>query len=109
MGFLSFVPQVTGLKDIFIGDFHISTALGTNTVKAGDEIVVKVLDKHFNSISPENLLKWQSVHPRSVEYDFKDADAFVEIGEKLNTFIIGQLIRYYLTKITKSRIIFLNS
>ena len=67
MGFLSFVPQDTGLKD-----FHIGAALGINMARAGDETDVKVLDKHFNSISTENLVKWHSVHPRLGEYNFKD-------------------------------------
>ena len=92
---MSFMSQEPGVKDIFNDDFYIGAALGSFAVRSNDASVRQVLEQHFNSISPENLLKWQSVHPRLGEYNFQDADAFVEMGEKLNNFIVGHTLVWH--------------
>ena len=95
VGFLALIPPNPGLKTIFTDDFYIGAAIGTNKVRSNDASVLAVLEEHFNSISPENLLKWQSVHPRLGEFNFKDADAFVAMGEKINGFIVGHTLVWH--------------
>jgi endo-1,4-beta-xylanase len=43
----------------------------------------------FNSISPENELKWERIHPQPGHYSFELADRYVEFGEKNHMFIVG--------------------
>ncbi|HZI31581.1 MAG TPA: endo-1,4-beta-xylanase [Candidatus Binatia bacterium] len=82
-------PAQTTLKEAYKGDFLIGAALsgyqfgGSNAVEAG------IVKTQFNSISPENVLKWEKVHPLPGKYDFSQADRYVSFGVKNKMFIIG--------------------
>lgn len=84
-------PDGPALKDVFKGDFLIGAAINQTQFSSSDaeDCEVKLIQKHFNSISPENVLKWESVHPRPDRYNFEPADRYVEFGVKNNMFIIG--------------------
>ncbi len=79
----------TTLKDAFKNDFLIGTALSTEQVLSKDPKAMKCLEENFNSISPENLLKWDAVNPLPGKYNFAPADSYVALGEKYHMFIIG--------------------
>ena len=49
----------------------------------------------FNAITPENVLKWQSVHPRPGVYDFATADQYVAFGERDGMFIVGHTLVWH--------------
>src|SRR3954471_24076317 len=79
------------LKDSYQQHFLIGTALNRNiaTGNAGfrrtPEQVAKdiaLVREQFNQVSPENDLKWQSIHPREGAngYELGAADAFVNFG-----------------------------
>ena len=36
-----------------------------------------IITAQFNTITPENALKWESVHPKADGYDFSAADVSV--------------------------------
>lgn len=95
---LLFLPLCTikaqGLKDLF-SDFQMGTALSAQDVNQGSPEVLKVLSTHFSSITPENLLKWQSVHHEPGRYDFMAADEFVNLGENLGVSIIGHTLVWH--------------
>ncbi|UCS93333.1 endo-1,4-beta-xylanase [Echinicola marina] len=84
-----------GFKEVFIEDFYIGSALSLRNINVDNNKVKQVLSKNFNSISPENLLKWQSVHPRPDTYVFESADRYVELGEQLDMFIIGHTLVWH--------------
>jgi len=80
------------LKDAFHGDFLIGAALNPrqfNEENAGEAALVKA---QFDSISPENVLKWASVHPQPGKYNFELADRYVAFGEKNHMFIVGHTL-----------------
>jgi endo-1,4-beta-xylanase len=79
------------LKDVFKGDFLIGAAINATQFTSSDKenCEVKLIQKHFNSITPENVLKWESVHPGRNRYNFEPADRYVEFGMKNHMFIIG--------------------
>jgi len=79
----------TTLKDAFKNDFLVGTALNESEYEGTDPKAVAIVQQQFNSISPENCLKWESVHPRQGEYDFSDADQYVAFGETNHMFIVG--------------------
>ena len=49
----------------------------------------RIIIQQFNSISPENVMKWEVIHPRPDAYDFTLADKYVEFGLKNHMFIVG--------------------
>ena len=83
------------LKDAFKGKFKIGVAINQAQFTETDARGAALIKKHFDSISPENVLKWESVHPRRDGYDFAMADRYVEFGTKNNMYIIGHTLVWH--------------
>jgi len=83
------------LKDVFKNAFLIGAALNANQFFERDQRALPIITSQFNSISPENVLKWESVHPQPSAYNFTGADAYVAFGEKHNMFIIGHTLVWH--------------
>src|SRR6185436_12555216 len=66
------------LKDAYRGRFYLGVALNQAQFSGQDPRGVAIVENHFNSISPENILKWESVHPEPDKYDFSGSDRYVE-------------------------------
>ena len=77
------------LKDVFKGAFHIGAALSVDQICGKEPAAMAVVEKHFNSITPENMLKWEEVHPEPNRYNFDAPDRYVAFGEKHKMHIIG--------------------
>lgn len=87
--------NITSLKDVFQDHFLIGVALNSDQVLEKDKITSEIVKKHFNTITSENDLKWESIHPLPDKYNFEAADRFVEFGEKNNMFIIGHTLVWH--------------
>ena len=83
------VPQGQGLKDTFRGAFLVGAALAPKTFEERDVANAALVKREFNTISPENVLKWVVVHPQPDRYDFAPADAYVAFGQRNGMFVIG--------------------
>jgi endo-1,4-beta-xylanase len=79
------------LKNVFKKDFLVGAALTPEQFSESipGDCEVALIKKQFNSISPENVLKWERIHPWPGQYDFGPADRYVDFGVKNNMFIIG--------------------
>lgn len=89
--------SVPALKDVFKYRFLVGAALNPNQFTERDSRGVALVSRHFNTITPENVLKWQLVHPRpgADGYDFEAADRYVEFGEKHDMFIVGHTLVWH--------------
>ncbi len=87
--------SIATLKESYKQHFYIGAALNTSQYTGSDERGIPIVEKHFNSISPENDLKWEKIHPRPGEYNFVESDAFVEFGEANNMFIVGHVLVWH--------------
>ena len=83
------------LKDVFKHDFYIGVALSLNQISGKEPDAIALVEKHFNSISPENILKWEEVHPEPNRYNFEAADRYVALGEKHKMHIIGHTLVWF--------------
>jgi endo-1,4-beta-xylanase len=83
------------LKDVFKSDFRIGAALNRRQFTETDSRALPLIKQHFNSITPENQLKWQYIHPLPNKYDFDDADHYVAFGEKYGMQIIGHTLLWH--------------
>ncbi|MDZ7317680.1 MAG: endo-1,4-beta-xylanase [candidate division KSB1 bacterium] len=83
------------LKNVFKNDFMIGVALSYNQIIGKEPESITIVEKHFNSITPENILKWEEVHPEPNRYDFDVADRFVAFGEQHDMFIIGHTLVWF--------------
>ncbi len=91
---MAYSQQAT-LKSAFADDFAIGTALNEDQVMGKLPEATALVVKQFNSITPENLLKWEKVHPETDKYNFEPADKFVEFGEQHNMFIVGHTLVWH--------------
>ena len=83
------------LKDVFKSDFKIGAALNRRQIFEEDTRGVEIVKTQFNSITPENVLKWALVHPQPGKFDFAAPDRFVEFGEKNKMFIVGHTLVWH--------------
>jgi endo-1,4-beta-xylanase len=88
-------PKTEGLKDIFAESYHIGVALNGRQVNGANEKANALIEKHFNSLSPENGLKWEVVHPQIDRYNFDFGDKYVALGEKMDALIIGHCLVWH--------------
>jgi len=77
------------LKEAYKDCFLVGAALNPAQFTGQDQAEDALIKAQFNTISPENVLKWEVVHPRPGDYDFSLADKYVEFGEQNHMFIIG--------------------
>jgi endo-1,4-beta-xylanase len=84
--------NVPALKDVFAKMFLIGVAVNDDVVSGNDSQVAAIVEKQFNSITPENVMKWQFIHPEPNKYNFEPADRFVAFGEKNKMFIVGHTL-----------------
>jgi endo-1,4-beta-xylanase len=83
------------LKDAFRGGFVVGAAINTDQITGKDAKGDAIIVQQFNSISPENVMKWEVIHPRPNDYDFKLADKYVEFGLKNHMFIVGHTLCWH--------------
>ncbi len=83
------------LKDAFKNDFDIGVALNARQFSGLDPKAHALIRQQFNSISPEDALKWRSVHPARGKYTFDVADKYVEFGVKNGLGIVGHTLIWH--------------
>ena len=79
----------TTLKDAYRDSFYVGAAINAAQITGSDARGVAIVTAQFNSISPENVLKWGNIHPRPDTYSFELPDKYVEFGERNHMFIVG--------------------
>lgn len=89
------ISAQTSLKEVFKDYFLIGAAMNRAQFSENDKKSAEIVKTQFNTISPENALKWESVHPQPNKYDFKAADRFVEFGEKNKMFTVGHALVWH--------------
>lgn len=77
------------LKDAYKECFLVGVALAPSQFTGEDPAETQLVKAQFNTISPENVLKWEVVHPKPGVYDFSAADRYVGFGEQNHMFIVG--------------------
>lgn len=85
----------TPLKDAFNDAFLIGSALNENIVSGIDKAAQNIVLNHFNTITPENVMKAGSINPEPEVYNFKSADDLVAFGQANNLFIVGHTLIWH--------------
>ncbi|MCF8358721.1 MAG: endo-1,4-beta-xylanase [Prolixibacteraceae bacterium] len=83
------------LKNVFQNDFYIGAALNVEQITGLEPEAMDVVARHFNSITPENIMKWEEIHPEPGRYNFDISDQFVAFGEEHNMHIIGHALVWH--------------
>jgi endo-1,4-beta-xylanase len=83
------------LKDAYKQDFFVGTAVNAAQFTDKDARGATLIKTQFNSITPENALKWENVHPRLDAYAFDLPDKYVAFGEANHMFIVGHCLVWH--------------
>ncbi len=81
--------NIPALKDVFKDDFVIGAAISIDQLTGKEPDSIALVEKHFNTVTPENILKWLLVHPEPDKYDFEPADLLVSLAQKNNIQVVG--------------------
>lgn len=87
--------ESTGLKDAYKKDFLIGAALNTKIIADDDLAYNTWFLREFNSITPENCMKWEALRTEDFGWTFDDADKFVAYGEKYGLHMVGHTLTWH--------------
>jgi endo-1,4-beta-xylanase len=85
----------TTLRDAYQDEFLIGAALNKAQFTEEDSRGAEIVKTQFNAITPENILKWESIHPRADAYAFDLTDQYVAFGERNHMFIVGHCLVWH--------------
>jgi endo-1,4-beta-xylanase len=87
--------KVQGLKDIFAGDFLIGTCVNLPQINGTDPKAKPFIAANFNSVTAENAMKWEKIHPMPGIYDFSVADSIVNFAHANKMFAVGHVLVWH--------------
>lgn len=71
--------DTNGLRDYFATDyFDIGAAIEPNAVDNTND--AKLMKRHFNSLTAENVMKWSSLQPSEGNFRFNNADKIIDFA-----------------------------
>jgi endo-1,4-beta-xylanase len=87
----------TTLKDAFKDDFAVGVAINQRQFSGQDVKGAELIVSQYNAIAPENVMKWEAIHPNAGTngYNFGPADAYVAFGEKNHMMIVGHTLAWH--------------
>jgi len=87
--------DLPALKDVFAGKFHIGAAIDGGVAQQADNKLRPLVEKHFDSITPANLLKWGPYNPKPGEYNDEAAEAYFAYGKANHQYIVGHCLFWH--------------
>ncbi|MFW5951023.1 MAG: endo-1,4-beta-xylanase [Gemmatimonadota bacterium] len=89
------MAEIPALHEVFENAFLIGGALNPSQFTGENVGESRLAATHFNTITPENVMKWELIHPEPGVYDFGPADRFVAFGEEHDMFIVGHTLVWH--------------
>lgn len=87
--------NIPSLKEVFKNDFLVGTALNEEQIAQKDVDANNLVKKHFNAITPENIMKAEIIHPTWGQYDFDLADKLVSYAKENNMVVNGHTLIWH--------------
>jgi endo-1,4-beta-xylanase len=84
-----------GLKDAYRDHFLVGAALSKNRIYEKDSLSARLILEQFNTLTPDNDMKWERIHPKPGIYNFEVADRFVELGERNGMHLVGHVLVWH--------------
>jgi len=73
-----------------IQDFHIGSVVQARYLR--DEQFSTLVQEQFNTIVPENEMKFETIHPEPYRYNFEPADEIASFAKENNLFLRGHTL-----------------
>jgi len=87
--------RLPALKEVYENQFLVGAAINKYQLQDNNSKALSLVQHQYNSITPENLLKWENVHPQPNEYQFEDADRFIAFSKKHGMQSVGHTLVWH--------------
>ena len=87
--------QKYSLKQVFDSKFKIGVALNKNQIRQRQQKENELIKKEFSSLTAENVMKWEEIHPKKGRYNFKIPDLLVSLSLYNNQDLIGHTLVWH--------------
>lgn len=77
------------MKDVFKNEFLIGAAVNDYLISESDSIGAQLVKREYNTITPENSMKWEHMEPEKGVFQFITSDSYVDFSKKNNIAFIG--------------------
>lgn len=84
-----------GLKQTFDGAFLVGSALSKQQILSPDADLQRVISAEFNSVTAENDMKWERIHPAVDKYDFSVSDKLMALAQQHQLRVIGHTLVWH--------------
>lgn len=85
----------TTLKEAYEDAFLVGVALKRHQMMDEDWVHRETALRHFNSVTAENEMKWDHLSEEPGVFDFRAADALVQMGEEHGLAVIGHTLVWH--------------
>jgi endo-1,4-beta-xylanase len=83
------------LKSLAPPGLRIGAAVNRRQCSGNDPKAVAIVIRQFDTVTAENDLKWERVHPDPDRFDFEPADRFVDFGTRNGMFVVGHVLVWH--------------
>ena len=83
------------LKNSYSSFFYIGAAINEDIILDKDLNSKIIVTTQFNTITPENSLKWMFIQPNPNSFNFKVSDKYVNLGIKNSMHIVGHALIWH--------------
>ena len=87
--------EMPALKEVYKDAFKMGAAVSTADISDRNPELVELILKHFNSLTPGNELKPQSLHPRPDVWNWERADRYVDFAVEHGMFVMGHTLCWH--------------
>ncbi len=86
-------PADKGLKDFYANYFPVGVAISPRHLR--DSATSSFILRHFNSLTAENVMKMQPIHPAEDRYNWRGADAIVQFATENGLKVRGHTLCWH--------------
>jgi endo-1,4-beta-xylanase len=87
--------DLKSLKNSYSPFFYIGAAINEDIILDNDLNSKKLVINQFNTITPENSLKWMFIQPNPNSFNFKVSDKYVNLGIENSMHIVGHALIWH--------------
>ena len=85
----------TVLRTAFADDFLVGAAIAPKHIDNVGMRGKRLIMREYNTITPENIMKWKVIHPEPGVFNWQAPDDYVKFGEDNNMFIVGHTLVWH--------------
>lgn len=87
--------QIPSLKEVFKSDFLIGAALNWPQITGKDRAAAVLIPQQFNTVTPEDVMKAERLHPVWGTYDFSKGDQLIAYAKRHKLQVNGHTLVWH--------------